>query len=57
MDLDAIKRLFFIFAIKSDLWIIMGAEALRARIWKLNEMDADHVSAWSKGGSTGITNC
>lgn len=27
------------------------------RIWKLNEMDADHVTAWSKGGSTDISNC
>ena len=35
----------------------IGAEALRARIWKINEMDADHVSAWSKGGSTDISNC
>lgn len=35
----------------------IGPEANRARIWKLNEMDADHVSAWSKGGSTDIRNC
>ncbi len=27
------------------------------RIYKLNEMDADHVKAWSKGGSTDISNC
>lgn len=27
------------------------------RIWQLKEMDADHVSAWSKGGSTDIDNC
>ena len=27
------------------------------KIWKLNEMDADHVTAWSKGGATDITNC
>ncbi len=27
------------------------------RIWKLNEMDADHVSAWSNGGATDISNC
>lgn len=27
------------------------------RIYKLNEMDADHVTAWSKGGSTDISNC
>lgn len=27
------------------------------KIWELKEMDADHVSAWSKGGSTNIENC
>ena len=27
------------------------------KIWKFNEMDADHVTAWSKGGSTDIKNC
>lgn len=27
------------------------------KIWKLSEMDADHVSAWSKGGSSDISNC
>lgn len=27
------------------------------KIWKLNEMDADHVTAWSKGGATDINNC
>ena len=35
----------------------MGHEANRTRIWKLTEMDADHVSAWSKGGATDIENC
>ena len=34
-----------------------GHEANRHRIWKPEEMDADHVSAWSKGGSTSIENC
>lgn len=29
----------------------------RTRLWKLNEMDADHVTAWSKGGATDIENC
>jgi len=29
----------------------------KSRIWKINEMDADHVTAWSKGGSTDISNC
>ena len=29
----------------------------RRKIWKRNEMEADHVTAWSKGGSTDIQNC
>lgn len=35
----------------------IGHEANAKRIWKLDEMDADHVTAWSKGGSTDIKNC
>lgn len=35
----------------------MSDNANRTRIWKLNEMDADHVTAWSKGGATDIENC
>lgn len=35
----------------------IGHDANRTRIWKLTEMDADHVTAWSKGGATDITNC
>ena len=34
-----------------------GHESNRYRIWKLEEMDADHVTAWSKGGATDISNC
>ena len=29
----------------------------KTRIWKFSEMDADHVTAWSKGGATDIKNC
>lgn len=29
----------------------------KAKIWELKEMHADHVSAWSKGGATDISNC
>ena len=29
----------------------------KIKIWKLAEMDADHVAAWSKGGATDISNC
>jgi len=35
----------------------IGPDANHERIWRLDEMDADHVSAWSKGGSTDISNC
>ena len=35
----------------------IGHDNNRERIWKLNEMDADHVTAWSKGGDTTIKNC
>ena len=31
--------------------------ANKSKIWKLTEMDADHVTAWSKGGATDISNC
>ncbi len=31
--------------------------ANKTKIWKLSEMDADHVAAWSKGGTTDIKNC
>ncbi len=27
------------------------------KIWAIKDMDADHVSAWSKGGKTDIENC
>jgi hypothetical protein len=26
-------------------------------IWRSNQMEADHVSAWSKGGNTDLSNC
>lgn len=35
----------------------LGHESNESKIWKLSEMDADHVSAWSKGGATNIKNC
>ena len=35
----------------------VGHEASAKRIWKIGEMDADHVTAWSKGGATDISNC
>ncbi len=35
----------------------LGHEATRTKIYNLSEMDADHVAAWSKGGSTIEGNC
>lgn len=34
-----------------------GNNANATRIYKQNEMDADHVTAWSNGGATDISNC
>jgi hypothetical protein len=34
-----------------------GHEANKAKVWKFEEMDADHVSPWSKGGATRPENC
>ncbi|MBS7401903.1 MAG: DUF262 domain-containing protein [Eubacteriales bacterium] len=35
----------------------VGENANKNRIYNIEEMDADHVSAWSKGGASDITNC
>ncbi len=35
----------------------MGHSANQGKLWKLAEMDADHVSAWSKGGGSAADNC
>ena len=35
----------------------IGRDSNKSRIWNLNEMDADHVTAWSKGGKTNQKNC
>lgn len=34
-----------------------GNNSNAKKIYKLKEMDADHVTAWSKGGATDISNC
>ena len=34
-----------------------GNNANKGKIWDYKDMDADHVSAWSKGGKTDIENC
>ncbi len=36
---------------------VLGHDANKSKIWKLAEMDADHVAAWSKGGETNVKNC
>ena len=35
----------------------IGNNTNKTKIWSIAEMDADHVSAWSKGGATDIKNC
>lgn len=35
----------------------IGNNSNKTRIYKLKEMDADHVTAWSKGGKTATSNC
>lgn len=35
----------------------VGHAATKSKIWKPAEMDADHVSAWSKGGASSAKNC
>jgi hypothetical protein len=35
----------------------VGHDANKDRIYRINEMDADHVSAWSKGGDSSAKNC
>lgn len=36
---------------------VIADGADKSRIWKESEMDADHVSAWSRGGATDEANC
>lgn len=35
----------------------IGHDSNKDKIWALNDMDADHVAAWSKGGATDVKNC
>ncbi|HAW58563.1 MAG TPA: HNH endonuclease [Bacteroidales bacterium] len=35
----------------------IGHDANKSKIWNFVEMDADHVTAWSKGGKTASKNC
>lgn len=38
-------------------YCVIENSANKSRIWKESEMDADHITAWSKGGSTSFENC
>ena len=35
----------------------LAKDANKTKIWPFADMDADHVTAWSKGGETTATNC
>lgn len=35
----------------------IGHDANKSRIYKFEEMDADHVTAWSRGGTNSLENC
>jgi len=35
----------------------IGHDANKTKLWELKDMDADHVTAWSKGGGTNEKNC
>jgi len=35
----------------------LGHDATKTKIWEFKEMDADHVTAWSKGGDSTAKNC
>lgn len=35
----------------------LGNGLNKRKVWSIKEMEADHVSAWSKGGATSASNC
>jgi 5-methylcytosine-specific restriction endonuclease McrA len=35
----------------------LGHDSNKTKVWAFSEMEADHVTAWSKGGATSATNC
>lgn len=39
------------------LCALSTVKSIRERIYNIDEMDADHVTAWSKGGASTIDNC
>ncbi len=62
---DSVKKLAYatqtekakIAEVSNCSYCAIGHDASKSKIWKMEEMDADHVSAWSKGGATDIKNC
>jgi len=36
---------------------VLGHDGVKTKVYKYDEMDADHVTAWSKGGATSPENC
>lgn len=36
---------------------VVGHESEKTKIWNFNQMEADHATAWSKGGATSRDNC
>lgn len=35
----------------------IGIDANKSKMWSLDDMDADHIAAWSKGGKSNRENC
>jgi hypothetical protein len=44
-------------SISNCSYCAIGHDANKDKVWAFSDMDADHVSAWSKGGSTEKENC
>lgn len=44
-------------AISNCPMCVAGSNNNTTRLYELREMDADHVTAWSKGGATDLANC
>ena len=38
-------------------YVAGGSNSNATRIYEPSEMDADHVTAWSKGGASDLSNC
>ena len=42
---------------KVDIRLRIGHDGVKSKIHRYDDMDADHVAAWSKGGATSPENC